>query len=71
MTRTEFLLKYTDGFNEQQLEAIQTMEGAVLLLAVPGNGKERYSRVLEFRTINGICAKIIGEYGDRIGKKAF
>lgn len=32
-----------------------------------GGLKER----LEFRTINGICAKIIQHYGNRIGKSAF
>lgn len=115
MTRTEFLWKFTETFNEQQLEAIQTIEGPVLLLAVPGSGKttvlihrlgymilceeipveriltvtytvaatrdmeERFQTVFgsycdrlpEFRTINGICAKIISEYGNRIGKQPF
>lgn len=33
-------------------------------------GKELGSR-LEFRTINGICAKIISYYGKCVGKKAF
>lgn len=32
---------------------------------------EEYSNLLEFRTINGICAKIISKYGQMIGKTAF
>ena len=32
---------------------------------------EELSQRLEFRTINGICAKIIQYYGKRVGKKAF
>ena len=115
MTRTEFLWKYTENFSEQQLEAIQTIEGPTLLLAVPGSGKttvlvhrlgymvfcegispskiltltytvaatrdmeerflsvfgKEYDKMLEFRTINGICAKIIQEYGAKIGKQPF
>lgn len=115
MTRSEFLWKYTEKFNEQQLEAIQTTQGPILLLAVPGSGKttvlvhrlgymvfceeidpskiltltytvaatrdmkerflsvfgKEYDEMLEFRTINGICAKIIQEYGNNIGKQPF
>ena len=33
-------------------------------------GEELAAR-LEFRTINGICAKILGYYGNMVGKKAF
>jgi DNA helicase-2/ATP-dependent DNA helicase PcrA len=115
MNEQEFLEKYTKQLNNQQLEAVKTVDGPVLLLAVPGSGKttvlvhrlgymlfvkdispenilvltytvaatrdmaERFSRVfgedasrgLEFRTINGICAKIISHYGRLIGKTSF
>lgn len=115
MTELEFLDRYTRQLNEQQLEAVQTVEGPVLLLAVPGSGKttvlvnrlgymiyckgiapeniltltytvaatkdmaarfnnifgEELSDRLEFRTINGICAKIIAYYGRMIGKTSF
>ncbi len=115
MTELEFLDRYTKQLNPQQLEAVQTVEGPVLLLAVPGSGKttvlvnrlgymiyckdiapeniltltytvaatkdmaarfthifgEELSDRLEFRTINGICAKIIAYYGRMIGKTSF
>ena len=101
--------------NVQQSEAVKTVEGPVLLLAVPGSGKttvlvlrlgymilncgiapeniltvtytvaatrdmarrfagyfgEELAARLEFRTINGICAKIIAYYSRMIGKKPF
>ena len=101
--------------NAQQSEAVKTVEGPVLLLAVPGSGKttvlvlrlgymilncgikpeniltvtytvaatrdmsQRFAGYfgaelaerLEFRTINGICAKIIAYYSRMIGKKPF
>lgn len=101
--------------NAQQSEAVKTVEGPVLLLAVPGSGKttvlvlrlgymilncgirpeniltvtytvaatrdmaqrfagyfgEELAARLEFRTINGICAKIIAYYSRMIGKKPF
>ena len=101
--------------NPQQSEAVKTVNGPVLLLAVPGSGKttvlvlrlgymimncgiepeniltvtytvaatrdmarrfagffgEELASRLEFRTINGICAKIIAYYSRVIGKKAF
>ena len=101
--------------NPQQSEAVKTVNGPVLLLAVPGSGKttvlvlrlgymitncgidpeniltvtytvaatrdmarrfagffgEELASRLEFRTINGICAKIIGYYSRVLGKKAF
>lgn len=115
LTGEEFLYKYSRQLNDNQLKAVQTVNGPVLLLAVPGSGKttvlvnrlgymlyvegispsniltltytieatkdmtrrfesmfgEDYSGQLEFRTINGICAKIIVKYGQIIGKTAF
>lgn len=111
----EFSEKFPIRLNKQQSDAVRTVEGPVLLLAVPGSGKttvlvarlgyliycmnlapERILTVtytvaatrdmaarfagffgknmadrLEFRTINGICAKIIAYYGRMIGKDAF
>ncbi len=115
MTREEFFESYTGQLNDKQLEAVQAVNGPVLLLAVPGSGKttvlvnrvgymlmvegikpeniltltytiaatkdmarrfesifgDKYSGQLEFRTINGICAKIIQMYGRIIGKTPF
>lgn len=39
MTRSEFDRNYTSRFNPQQLKAVHAVDGAVLLLAVPGSGK--------------------------------
>ena len=110
-----FLTNYTSHLNANQLRAVQTVNGPVLLLAVPGSGKttvlvtrlgymlqcegispeniltltytvaathdmERrfeaifgteYRERLEFRTINGICAKVIARYGQMIGRAPF
>ena len=115
MTEQEFLDKYGRKLNNEQLTAVKSVDGPVLLLAVPGSGKttvlvhrlgymlfvkginpeniltltytvaatrdmarrfqtffgEDYGDALEFRTINGICAKIISHYGRLIGKKSF
>ncbi len=39
MTREAFSLQYMQQLNEQQKEAVYAVDGAVLLLAVPGSGK--------------------------------
>ena len=111
----EFKDKYSIRLNEQQRAAVQSVDGPVLLLAVPGSGKttvlvtrlgymiyckgidpkkiltvtytvaatkdmsKRFAFYfggeladqLEFRTINGICAKIIQYYGRKVGKAPF
>lgn len=115
MDWNEFINTFPIQLNQQQQEAVQSTEGAVLLLAVPGSGKttvlvtrlgymiycrnihpesiltvtytvaatkdmskrfadrfgEEMAEKLEFRTINGICAKIIQYYGRKIGKTPF
>lgn len=115
MNNNEFISKYAYNLNPNQLEAVQTVDGAVLLLAVPGSGKttvlitrlgymlsccgilpsdiltltytvaathdmsnrfksmfgDEIGNAVEFRTINGICAKIIQRYADMIGKPSF
>ena len=115
MTFEEFQNKYNIKLNRQQADAVQSVEGPVLLLAVPGSGKttvlvtrlgymiyckgiapeniltltytvaatrdmaERFENYfgaelrerLEFRTINGVCARIIQYFGQLIGKDSF
>ena len=39
MTFEEFRNRYHITFTEQQLQAVQSVEGPTLLLAVPGSGK--------------------------------
>ena len=112
MQYLEFKQKYQLELNEQQENAVQAIDGATLLLAVPGSGKttvlisrlgymilcknilpetiltvtytvaatndmrsrfeekfgNQYKNRLEFRTINGICHKILQYYGDITGK---
>jgi len=115
ISRDKFLTEYLGHLNEKQRKAVQTVNGPVLLLAVPGSGKTTvlvnrlgymlycegilpeniltltytvaatkdmanrfgsvfgndYSGALEFRTINGICSKIISRYGQMIGMAPF
>ena len=115
MNWQEFEQKFPIQLNNQQREAVQNVDGPVLLLAVPGSGKttvlvtrlgymvyckgidpnkiltvtytvaatkdmaKRFASYfgnemadkLEFRTINGICAKIIQYYGKLVGRTAF
>ena len=115
MKYEEFAKKYDLKLNIQQQEAVQRINGAVLLLAVPGSGKttvlvtrlgymiyclgiqpesvltmtytvaathdmrQRFSSLfgdefanrLEFRTINGVCQRIIGLYERMNNTKAF
>ena len=115
MNSKEFFEKYKIELNEQQREAVESIYGPTLLLAVPGSGKttvlvtrlgymlfccgiqpekiltltytkmatqdmaHRFSSYfgkemaskLEFRTINGICAKVIQYAGKEIGKAPF
>lgn len=115
MTFSEFKEKYCIALNGQQCEAVQELDGAVLLLAVPGSGKttvlvtrlgymiycrniapqniltmtytvaatkdmrarfcsifgDEMASCLQFRTINGVCAKIIQSYERATGGNAF
>ena len=115
MTFDAFKRTYCPSLTDQQLAALQAVEGPVLLLAVPGSGKttvlvlrlgymlrvknipperiltmtytvsaardmkarfaslfgEDLAEGLEFRTINGVCARIIRLYEQRYGRKAF
>ena len=115
MEFAQFKTTYDLRLDPQQETAVQTVEGPVLLLAVPGSGKttvlvtrlgymrhvcqippeqiltmtytvaaardmrQRYaaffgeaeSQELEFRTINGVCARIIRLYERTLNRKAF
>ena len=115
MTRDEFEERYIARLNDQQREAVEAVEGAALLLAVPGSGKttvlvtrlgymlyccginpgniltmtytiaatsdmkhrfaslfgSEYANRLEFRTINGVSAKIIQYYSEHYRRQAF
>ena len=115
MTYQEFKTKYDIVLNDQQEQAVQAVDGAVLLLAVPGSGKTtvlvtrlgymvlgcgipceqiltmtytvaatadmrrrceslfgaELAQRLEFRTINGVSARIIRHYEQTMGRRAF
>lgn len=115
MTWTEFRNRFSIQLNQQQESAVQSVEGPVLLLAVPGSGKttvlvtrlgymifckgiaperiltvtytvaatkdmaerfacrfgEEIAGRLEFRTINGICARVIQYCSWKSGRTAF
>ena len=115
MTWQEFEQQFSIQLNEQQKSAVQSVDGPVLLLAVPGSGKttvlvtrlgymiyckgmnpgkiltvtytvaatkdmadrfaakfgQEMAERLEFRTINGICARVIQYYSWKTGRMAF
>lgn len=115
MTCEEFCDKFHIRLNGQQLTAVRSVNGAILLLAVPGSGKttvlvtrlgymiycagiapesiltltytvsaaydmenrfcsyfgDEFRGRVEFRTINGICSKIIHHFGRLKGEVPF
>ena len=115
MTYEEFYEKFHIQLNQQQSGAVRSIDGPILLLAVPGSGKttvlvtrlgymiycagitpeeiltitytvaatrdmksrfctyfgEERDKRLEFRTINGLCAKIIQHFGRVRGEAPF
>ena len=115
MKYDEFAQIYNLKLNKQQADAVSSVYGDLLLLAVPGSGKttvlvsrlgymiygcgikpeniltmtytvsathdmrqrfvglfgDEYADRLEFRTINGVCQRIIGMYERYNGSRAF
>ena len=115
MTYETFKSQYQIQLNAQQEEAVQSVDGCTLLLAVPGSGKttvlvtrlgymvlgcgivpesiltmtytvsatkdmrsrftaifgEELAQHLEFRTINGVSARIIRTYERQLNRQAF
>ncbi len=115
LTYEQFIDKFKIRLTDQQCSAVKSVNGPVLLLAVPGSGKttvlvvrlgymihcggispesiltmtytvaaandmrtrfrsvfgDELCAALEFRTINGVCAKIIQIYERMTGGKAF
>lgn len=112
MTEQEFQEKHLTRLTPQQIEAVKAVDGAILLLAVPGSGKtttlatrlgymvlvrgidprriltmtyttaatkdmrQRFASMfgqeaadrMEFRTINGVSAKVVDYYSKSYGK---
>ena len=115
MNFDQFISRYGIKLNHAQCEAAQAVDGATLLLAVPGSGKttvlvarlgymiiglgidpssiltmtytvaatkdmknrfcsffgEQWRGAVEFRTINGVCARIIRSFERMTGRRAF
>lgn len=115
MNFDDFISRYGIQLNEAQKQAAQAIDGATLLLAVPGSGKttvlvarlgymviglgidpasiltmtytvaatrdmknrfcsvfgEEWRGAIEFRTINGVCARILRSFERMTGRKAF
>lgn len=115
MDFSQFKTQFPISLDAQQQAAVQTVDGPVLLLAVPGSGKttvlvtrlgymryvrgisperiltmtytvaaardmqaryaaffgEEEAKHLEFRTINGVCSRIIRYYERTFGRTAF